>query len=143
MLLTVVVTGAAKTGPLTPVGERTWRPTAATVASSYGSGTGDALLDLRGLSGAGGTHRTAANVSIGRLQVLVPADVRLVLSADVRFGEMIIFGQRPSSGAGATASVTTDALPSHDPVTTVEARRPRGPSEAWRYKCWIINFIKY
>ncbi len=120
LLVGILVTGVSKAGPLTPIGERNWRPTATTLAPSYDLGTGDAVLDLRGLSGAGGTHRTAANVSLGQLRVLVPADVRLALSADVRFGELTIFGQRQSTGSNQSASVNLDALPGSSPATTVE-----------------------
>lgn len=80
-----------------PIGDRTYRPvTAAAVQQSYDVSIGDLTVDL--------THPTFvrdkeidANVGVGQLTVLVPADVGVDVEADVSAGEVTVFG-RSSDG---------------------------------------------
>lgn len=119
LLLTLLVGAVSKAGPLTPIGDRTWTPTATSTTTTYELGTGTAILDLRTLSGTGGTRTLTARVGVGQLRVLVPADVRLVIHAEVGVGRISIPGQRPDGGAGNTTTATLEPLTT-SAVTTVE-----------------------
>lgn len=120
LLLTMLVGAIGRIGSLTPIGERTWRPTATSATTAYELGTGDALLDLRGLSAAGGTRSLEVHVGAGRLQVLVPVDVRLVADAEVGLGQISAPGMRPIEGTSSTAAITVEPLGDPAMVTTVE-----------------------
>jgi phage shock protein PspC (stress-responsive transcriptional regulator) len=118
---TAITSAAHHIGPVTPVGDRTWVPTASsTTDPHYELGTGSATLDLRRLSGAGGERQLHARVGYGELRVLVPADVRLVLDARVGIGELDVAGESPHDGLNNTLQVTLEPLGSPTTVTTVE-----------------------
>jgi hypothetical protein len=75
--------------------ERTdWRPaTVAGVRQSYDLGTGVGTLDLSRLDlKKGQTVATQADVGMGRLLIIVPADVTLKLSIDVGVGDIQLPG---------------------------------------------------
>ncbi|KOU64074.1 membrane protein [Streptomyces sp. MMG1533] len=75
--------------------ERTdWRPaTVADVAQDYDLGTGVGTLDLSRLDLAKGqTVTTQADVGMGRLLIIVPADVTVKLSIDVGMGDIQLPG---------------------------------------------------
>jgi phage shock protein PspC (stress-responsive transcriptional regulator) len=119
----LLVTGAAAAvqhGFTGGIGQRTWIPTASATTTNYELGTGEATLDLRRLSGAGGSITLQARVGAGRLQVLVPADVRLVLDGSVGLGELSAPGL-PSNSDDITpeARTTVEPLGSPTTVTTV------------------------
>ncbi len=76
--------------------ERTWQATeSAELRDRYELGTGYAKLDLTKLRpGRGRTLGTHASVGAGKLQVTVPADVKLRLTVAVGFGDIELPGER-------------------------------------------------
>ncbi|MFD3614818.1 PspC domain-containing protein, partial [Streptomyces sp. NPDC058676] len=86
---------AALPGDIDTHWERTsWRPAAAAqVQEQYDLGTGVGTLDLSRLDLAKGqTVATQADVGMGRLLIIVPADVTLKLSIDVGVGDIQLPG---------------------------------------------------
>jgi phage shock protein PspC (stress-responsive transcriptional regulator) len=96
------------------VGDRTWKPTTAAVAT-YELGAGDATLDLRGIPA--GTADLTAKVGIGQLTVLVPADTRVVLTGHVGLGDVTIPTEPDQSGTNLTVSHSIEA--STPPAVTI------------------------
>lgn len=74
--------------------ERNWRPTAtADVQPQYDLGTGVGTLDLTRLTiTEDQTLTTRADVGVGRLKVIVPKDVTVLLSIDVGVGDIQLPG---------------------------------------------------
>ncbi|WP_405795564.1 PspC domain-containing protein [Streptomyces sp. NBC_01506] len=77
---------------------KTWRPAAvASVAPSYELGTGVGKLDLTAVGvPAGTTLRTKAEVSAGKLKVVVPRDVTLKVHAEAGLGDIQLPGEPPN-----------------------------------------------
>ncbi|MET9758426.1 PspC domain-containing protein [Streptomyces sp. NPDC006372] len=75
----------------------TWQPaTAADVRDWYELGTGVGTLDLTRLDLTGRqTVTTGADVGVGRVKVLVPADVTVRLNVDVGVGDLQLPGDDP------------------------------------------------
>ncbi|MCH0563972.1 MULTISPECIES: PspC domain-containing protein [unclassified Streptomyces] len=73
----------------------TWRPaTAADVRPAYDLGAGVGTLDLSGLDlAAGKTVSTAADVAVGRVRVIVPADMTVKADIEVGVGDIRLPGE--------------------------------------------------
>ncbi len=101
------------------IGDQTWRVTPDDVADSpldYRISAGDAVLDLRALTAAGAAEgrpeqrlEIDASVGVGQLQVLVPDDVRLDLTASVDVGEISVPGRAPEGGTQQSLTTTLEA----------------------------------
>jgi phage shock protein PspC (stress-responsive transcriptional regulator) len=92
---TLLAASAAVPKDITTHWERTsWRPaTAADVRPDYELGTGVGTLDLSRLDlTKGQTVATQADVGMGRLRVIVPADVTVKVSMDVGVGDIQLPG---------------------------------------------------
>lgn len=73
------------------VGERTWVPTdAAARDRSYELGAGEGVLDLRQLDPRGARRVITADVGVGQLIVLVPADLVVQVTGEVGLGEIFV-----------------------------------------------------
>ncbi|MFE4666358.1 PspC domain-containing protein [Streptomyces sp. NPDC056716] len=74
----------------------TWQPAAvAQVEREYNLGTGQGTLDLSQVDVAKGqTVSTRAEVGVGRLRVIVPADATVRVSVDVGLGDMQLPGEK-------------------------------------------------
>ena len=120
----LLVTGAAsavhRAGPDLSFGDRTWVPTTLSDGASYNLGSGTAVLDLRRLSHTGEQLDLRADVGAGRLRVLVPTDVRLVLDGHVGVGQITVTGQPGISGLDNSTRVTLQPVGSPTTVTTVD-----------------------
>ncbi|MEU3219834.1 PspC domain-containing protein [Streptomyces sp. NPDC006971] len=110
-----------------------WRPaTAAAVRSEYALGTGQARLDLTGISvPEGETVATAARVGAGRLVVVVPKAVTVRLNARAGFGDITLpvdrTGEAPSGPPG-----DVDVRPSrneHRTLPPAPGSKPAGTVE--------------
>ncbi len=78
-----------------PFSDRTWRPTsAAEVAKPFELGFGDLTLDLTRLPPSADVTRVAADVGMGDVEVIVPADAHVTVNTRVGFGEVDVFGRR-------------------------------------------------
>lgn len=101
MVLTVITAFAPFDGFRGGVGDRTISVTSATaIESPYRLATGNLVLDLRRLEMTGPAEITA-NVGVGKLSVLVPADMALQITAQAGIGEVVLFGDS-QSGIGVT-----------------------------------------
>ena len=96
------------------VGDRTWTPhTVADLHTPYRLGAGESTLDLTELD-LGGTDRQRVEVrqGVGELVVVVPADVTVLVDADVRAGEIrwdvgdAFGGQRTQDGTDVSERFT-------------------------------------
>jgi phage shock protein PspC (stress-responsive transcriptional regulator) len=93
VLLTALASAAAFV-PDVPVnggvGDRTWRPaTVEDLRSTYRLGIGDAELDLTRLDLTGADRqRVEVRQGVGDLTIVVPADVVVLIDADVQAGEL-------------------------------------------------------
>ncbi|MBY8883874.1 PspC domain-containing protein [Streptomyces sp. PTM05] len=94
VLTCVLLAGASLVPPSvgTHWGNVTWRPaTAAQVRPHYDLGTGEAELDLTGLAPPhGATTATSVSVGAGRLEVRVPRNATVRLTAHVGVGDLRI-----------------------------------------------------
>ena len=93
------------------IGERTYTPATADEipADGYEVGIGELTVDLRDLDWKRGeTVDLDAQVGIGRLEVLVPADVDLAVDAHVQAGEAVVDGERED---GWNTELQTDPEP--------------------------------
>ncbi|MDI5966149.1 PspC domain-containing protein [Streptantibioticus silvisoli] len=73
----------------------TWHPaSAAAVRPSYALGAGQGVLDLTGVSPHGGTVTTSVDMGAGQIQVRVPRDVTVRLSAKVGLGDVRLPDER-------------------------------------------------
>jgi phage shock protein PspC (stress-responsive transcriptional regulator) len=72
------------------VGDRSWTPhTVADLHTPYRLGVGEATLDLSELDlGTGDRQRVEIRQGVGDLLIVVPADVTVLVDADVRAGEI-------------------------------------------------------
>ncbi|MBV9870144.1 MAG: PspC domain-containing protein [Frankiaceae bacterium] len=75
-------------------GNREWAPVAYAKPGGYALGTGDARLDLTNLDMSRSSSNGAeARVGAGRLVVIVPTDVTVVVHASVSAGRIEMFGR--------------------------------------------------
>jgi phage shock protein PspC (stress-responsive transcriptional regulator) len=87
-----------------PFGDRTWRPTSrAQVAKPFELGIGDLTLDLTQMPLSTDVTRVAADVGMGDVEVIVPADADVTVNSRVGLGEVDVFGYR-QGGAGITVN---------------------------------------
>jgi phage shock protein PspC (stress-responsive transcriptional regulator) len=83
-----------------PFGDRSWRPTSlAEVAKPFEVSLGDLTLDLTRLPLSGDVTRVTADVGMGDVEVIVPADADVTVTSRVGLGRIDVFGHR-RDGAG-------------------------------------------
>jgi phage shock protein PspC (stress-responsive transcriptional regulator) len=126
------------------VGDRNWVVTPTAAADSpleYNLSAGDAVLDLTALT-AGPTTDLAdtvevsidAGVGLGQLVVLIPADMRLELDAEVNVGQISVPGRDRVEGTNLSLDTTIeplrDSVPSH--IVTLDAAIGAGNLEVRR-----------
>ncbi len=105
------------------IGEQTERPAVATeLQSGYTLSMGQLVVDLREVDFPPGTTEVQASVGIGQLQVFLPADVILVIDANVAAGEIAALGEK-SEGVSAEMQRTFEATGAE---STVELRATVG-----------------
>jgi hypothetical protein len=96
------------------LGERTWEPTSASdLRSPYRLAIGNAELDLSGIDPNGGTVEVTASVAMGRLLVIVPSDVDLVLDGHTGFGHVEGAGSAMRAASASTSPRATSRSPRH------------------------------
>jgi hypothetical protein len=95
LLLLVTIPAATIDVPISGgIGERDYHPTAAReVRSSYELGIGHLTLDLRDVPLTDGITRVKSSLGIGELDVDVPADVQVDVTAHAGAGATDIFGR--------------------------------------------------
>ena len=77
------------------IGDRTERPlVAADIPAQYELGAGSFELDLRDVELPPGDTHVDVDVGVGELEVILPADVAVRATAEVGWGETILFSQR-------------------------------------------------
>lgn len=113
----------------------TWRPAAvAQVEPQYDLGTGQGTLDLSGLDVARGqTVATGADVGVGRLRVIVPADATVRVQVDVGLGDIQLPGERQQDvdvAPGKSRQVTLAPTQDAKNAGTVELRLQVGVGQA-------------
>ncbi|GHJ46060.1 hypothetical protein Cs7R123_34020 [Catellatospora sp. TT07R-123] len=87
-------------------GTVTWAPTSVNdLADRYEHRFGDATLDLTGLDLAGRDTKVTAQITAGRLRILVPDGVDVTVITDVNLGNASVFG-REINGAGVNDTQT-------------------------------------
>lgn len=92
------------------VGERFWSVSDADdLQSQYRLGAGHGQLDLTGVDFTGADAVTAVSVNLGYAEVLVPADVDVIVRSSIRGGEVTVF-ERDFDGSQArrTSSTVSD-----------------------------------
>ncbi|MET8828412.1 PspC domain-containing protein [Streptomyces sp. NPDC004610] len=113
----------------------TWRPAAvAQVEPQYDLGTGQGTLDLSRLDVARGqTVATGADVGVGRLRVIVPADAEVRVQVDVGLGDIQLPGERQQDvdvAPGKSRQVTLAPTQDAKNAGTVELRLQVGVGQA-------------
>lgn len=103
LVLALAFAGAASVQPLVDdgTGQRSYVPTSvAEVDDRYELGIGELEVDLSGLDiSPGTTVETTVDLGVGSAEVLVPADVDVVVDAEVGVGELRVF-ERIENGFG-------------------------------------------
>ncbi len=95
VLLTGAVGGAIAAANIEGgMGERVERPISASeLEDKYRLGLGSLELDLRSLELPRGETRVQASVGFGELDITVPSDVAVAVTADARWGEVDVLGR--------------------------------------------------
>jgi PGF-CTERM protein len=124
VLLVVLASAAAVTSDIQlrgGVGDRNWTPRAVDdLHTPYRLGAGDATLDLSELDLAGvDRQRIDIRQGVGELLIVVPADVTVLVDADVRAGEI-----RWEVGDAFGAQRTTDGTDVSERFTVPEGSAP-------------------
>ena len=89
-------------GSTAGIGDRRWTPVE--VTQSYQLGAGNAVVDLR--KQLYPDSDVAVKVGLGEVTVILPADVTLVVDAQVGLGEIDLPGDRPQQGSNLTVIET-------------------------------------
>jgi hypothetical protein len=111
------------------VGERTWHPGTAS-RQSFRLGVGEATLDLNGLpTAADGAPTVTARVDVGHLVVLVPAGLRVAVTAKAGVGDVTVLG---ADHNGRTVTVTDDLGPAGPPDVRLSLSVRTGQVEVLR-----------
>ena len=124
------------------IGQRTYTPnTAADLpADGYKLGTGQLVVDLRGLPWQKGkTITTSSHLGIGQMIVSVPKNVCVVGHATGKAGELVVAGEvshgidpdvdwgpRPATLRASTSAPTSSSGRCSSPTRRLTRRRPRG-----------------
>jgi hypothetical protein len=95
-------------------GERTWTPL---TSSTHSLGAGDAVLDLSGVTGPADVR---ASVGVGRLEVIIPSGLSVVVDATVTGGAVEVTGE-PEDDGYRVRSQRVYGDPT-DPVVHIEAK---------------------
>jgi phage shock protein PspC (stress-responsive transcriptional regulator) len=103
-------------GTTSGVGDRRWTPVVSQQAFQLGAGS--ATLDLRKVPTGDATY--TANLGIGELTVVVPADTELVLVSSIGLGEIDLPSSRPQQGSDLRTSTTVAALTTGPSTRTVD-----------------------
>ncbi|MBA2553488.1 MAG: PspC domain-containing protein [Geodermatophilaceae bacterium] len=89
------------------VGERYWQPSSAdAIESSYRYGIGQAELDLSTVDFEDADAGTTIRAGIGYVHIIVPADVDVRVTADVRTGSLTLFDVRTEASSDVRRTVT-------------------------------------
>jgi len=107
------------------VGDRTWRPGD---SAGYRLGVGNATLDLASLDRAD-SAAVDARVEVGHLVVLVPADLHVVVDAEVRLGQLDLFDARLE---GHDLARTVETGPADEPLVSLHVDVRLGQLEVRR-----------
>lgn len=75
--------------------------TVAQLRSHYHLAAGSLRLDLSRIEAPSGSTNVTAHVGVGELEVVVPRGIDVDISARTGGGEIVVFGRRVASGAGA------------------------------------------
>jgi phage shock protein PspC (stress-responsive transcriptional regulator) len=96
LLLLATIPAATIDVPITGgIGERRYQPTTrAALQRNYELGIGHLVVDLRDAALLDHITAISASVGIGELEVLVPADMRIVVRAHAGVGETDLFGRQ-------------------------------------------------
>lgn len=120
LVVLLVVQGTAAVhnlvGTTSGVGDRRWTPVVA--EQSFQLGAGSATLDLRQVPAGDATY--TANLGMGELIVLLPADTALVLDSSIGLGEIDLPATRPQQGSSLETSTTVPALTTGPATRTVD-----------------------
>jgi len=101
-----------------PIGDRTYTPFSSTdVHRNYEMSIGDLTVDLTATDLARNTE-VDANVGIGALTVVVPADVAVEVDASASAGQVTVFGRQDD---GVNAEISENSIPS----AALQGMRPR------------------
>jgi hypothetical protein len=96
LILSVVLAGvtvAERIDPPRSTGNQTWTPTSVEqVEPDYENTFGNGLLDLTGVDFTNHDIKINLSSEFGRLEVFLPQNVDVDLTADVEFGEADVFG---------------------------------------------------
>ncbi len=126
------------------IGDRAWVVTPTAAAGSpleYNLSAGDAVLDLTGLTAGPATEpgdatevSIDAGVGLGQLVVLIPADMRLELAAEVNVGQITVPGRDLVEGSDLALDTTIEPLAGRDPayIVTLDAAIGAGNLEVRR-----------
>jgi phage shock protein PspC (stress-responsive transcriptional regulator) len=110
------------------IGERVERPVSVSeLERKYRLGFGHLELDLRGLELPRGETRVEASVGAGELDITIPSDVAVAVTADARWGEVDVLG-RETDGRHARDRYVDPGFDSAARRLVVEAEI-RGPGE--------------
>ncbi len=83
------------------MGDATWAPASVASDANYHLGVGNGVLDLSGLPTEGLSEaKIPAYVGLGELKVVVPQDLTVKVVGHVGLGEILLPGDRGSSGQG-------------------------------------------
>ena len=129
VVLAIVAGGAtAAAGAKGGIGERVERPVSvADLEREYRLGFGQLELDLRGLELPRGETRVEATVGVGEIDITIPSDVAVAVTADARWGEVDVLG-RETDGRHSRDRYVDPGFDSASRRLVVEAE-VRGPGE--------------
>ena len=129
VVLTAAVGGAVAAANVEGgIGERVERPvSAAEVEDEYRLGFGQLELDLRELELPAGETRVEASVGLGELDITIPSDVAVAVTAEARWGEVDVLG-READGRHSRAQFVDPGFDEAERRLVVDAEI-RGPGE--------------
>jgi predicted membrane protein len=124
-----VVGGAiAAAGVKGGIGDRVERPASVSeLKPEYRLGFGELELDLRRLEVPLGETRVEASIGVGELDVILPSDVAVAVTAEARWGDVDVLG-RETDGRHARTGYVDPGFESASRRLVVEAEA-RGPGE--------------
>jgi phage shock protein PspC (stress-responsive transcriptional regulator) len=126
LVVLLIVQGTAAVhhlvGTATGIGERRWTPTQ--VTQTYQLGAGSAVVDLGKMQYP--SSDVSVKVGLGEIDVILPADVTLVVDAHIGAGEVDLPGKRPQDGTGLVVTETVNATSATTDLKTVNLKADIG-----------------
>jgi phage shock protein PspC (stress-responsive transcriptional regulator) len=105
-------------------GQRNWTPTSA-LSGSYRLAFGEGILDLRSLQTPETPRTVHVTMAGGRLRIIAPKTMNLVVDAHLRFGEISVDGVDRQHGSGVYQTI--EPLAGHQGAQiTIDARLATG-----------------